>query len=90
MAERGSDASVLIGLMKRHGYNKNVDIEIGKVISKTPLIIDLSSNLSLDSDDLTVAERLTKDSPLEIGDLVIILSDLENHIYYAIDKVGVL
>ncbi|MGM0846885.1 MAG: DUF2577 family protein [Bacillota bacterium] len=88
--EYGSDASAFIGLIKRHGYNKNIDVEIGRVQSVSPLIIDISSNITLDADDITVAERLTVTSPMEIGDLLIIISDHERDMFYAIDKVGVI
>lgn len=64
MSERleGSGATRLIQLIRKHGYNKDVDIELGTVTSSPPDIkiqID-NMKMELDRDDLIVARYLTK------------------------------
>ena len=58
----GNGAARLIQLMRQHGYNKDVDIELATVTSAPPNIkvkID-NMNIELDRDDLIVAQSLTK------------------------------
>lgn len=58
----GNGAARLIQLMRQHGYNKDVDIELATVTSAPPNIkvkID-NMNIELDRDDLIVAQYLTK------------------------------
>ena len=64
MKERleGNGAARLIQLMRQHGYNKDVDIELATVTSAPPNIkvkID-NMNIELDHDDLIVAQSLMK------------------------------
>ncbi|KQC48535.1 hypothetical protein AP057_12735 [Geobacillus sp. Sah69] len=58
----GNGAARLIQLMRHHGYNKDVDIELATITSAPPNIkvkID-NMNIELDRDDLIVARYLTK------------------------------
>jgi hypothetical protein len=58
----GNGAARLIQLMRQHGYNKDVDIELATVTSAPPNIkvkID-NMNIELDRDDLIVAQSLMK------------------------------
>jgi hypothetical protein len=58
----GDGAARLIQLMRRHGYNKDVDFELATVTSPPPdLKIKVDNvNIELDRDDLIVAQYLTK------------------------------
>jgi hypothetical protein len=58
----GSAASQLVQLMQHHGYNKDIDIEVGTVTADPPALKIKIDNMSieLEADDLIVAERLTK------------------------------
>lgn len=57
----GDSFSKLLQVIKRTGYNKAVDIEIGTVIAAPPnILVKLdSSPVELDKDDLVIAEHLT-------------------------------
>lgn len=58
----GSAASQIVQLMKHHGYNKDMDIELGTVTGSAPTLKVKVDNMSieLESDDLIVSEHLTK------------------------------
>ena len=58
----GNGFSKLAQVMQQAGYNKDVTVEIGKVVSAAPnLQIKLQSDgLVLEKDDLTVAQHLTE------------------------------
>lgn len=58
----GSGASKLVQLIKQGGYNKDVNVEIGTVVSAPPnLKIKIErDDIILEKDDLTVAEHLTR------------------------------
>ncbi|EMI10363.1 DUF2577 domain-containing protein [Anoxybacillus gonensis] len=64
MSERfeGNGATRLIQLIRQHGYNKDVDIELGTVTSDPPSIKIQIDNMKveLDQDDLIIAQYLTK------------------------------
>jgi hypothetical protein len=58
----GGGAVRLIQLMRQHGYNKDVDIELATVTSAPPslkLKID-NAKFEIDSEDVIVAQYLTK------------------------------
>jgi Protein of unknown function (DUF2577) len=58
----GSGAKRLIQLMRQHGYNKDVNIELATVTSAPPDLKIKVDNMKveLDRDDLIVAQYLTK------------------------------
>ncbi|PJW21976.1 hypothetical protein CV632_01235 [Geobacillus thermodenitrificans] len=58
----GGGAARLIQLIRRYGYNKDVDIELATVTSPPPdLRIQIDNmKVEIDSDDLIVAQYLTK------------------------------
>jgi hypothetical protein len=57
----GNGPSRLIQLMKLHGYNVEIEFELGKVVSVNPLSIRLNATeLLLEIDDLIVAGSLLK------------------------------
>lgn len=58
----GNGAARLIQLMRQHGYNKDVDIELATVTSAPPdLKIKVDNmKIELDRDDLIIAQYLTK------------------------------
>jgi hypothetical protein len=58
----GSPASQLVQLMRIHGFNKGIDIELATVTAAPPDLKIKIDNMSveLEADDLIVAERLTQ------------------------------
>jgi hypothetical protein len=65
MAEiEGGAYTRLIQLMKRHGYNKDVDLLMATVISPPPNLRVKIDNMTvvLEADDIMVAEHLTRHS----------------------------
>ncbi|MGM1023556.1 MAG: DUF2577 family protein [Bacillota bacterium] len=58
----GNAASQLVQLMRKHGYNKDVEIELGTITGAPPALKLKVDNMpiELDADDLVVAEQLTK------------------------------
>jgi hypothetical protein len=84
----GDGAARLIQLMRIHGYNKDVDIELATVTSAPPnLRIQIDNmKVELDSDDIVMTETLNKSSP-QPGDRVIVASVRNGQLYIVIDKV---
>lgn len=58
----GSEISQLKNMVKQVGYNKDVDCELGTVISAPPALQVQIDNMKipLDADDLIVAQHLTR------------------------------
>lgn len=58
----GNGASQLVQLMRIHGYNKDIDIELATVTAAPPELKIKIDNMpvELEKDDLIVAQRLTK------------------------------
>jgi len=84
----GDGAARLIQLMRIHGYNKDVDIELATVTSAPPnLRIQIDNmKVELDSDDIVMTETFNKASP-QPGDRVIVASVRNGQLYIVIDKV---
>jgi hypothetical protein len=118
----GDGAARLIQLIRHHGYNKDVDIELATVTAAPPNIkIKLdNTKLELGKGDLIVAEslldhervysveggtvngsvsdggtlqsltvtngKLTIQSPLKVGDRVIVASIKDGQLYVVLDK----
>jgi hypothetical protein len=82
----GNGAARIIQLMRQHGYNKDVDVELGTVISAPPAIkIRLDGdNFEIDKDDVVVAFGVS--TALAAGDRVIILTARNGQQYFVIDK----
>lgn len=58
----GNGAAKLIQLMRKNGYNKDLDIELATVIAPPPALVIRCNrdNMELDKDDLIIAEHLTE------------------------------
>ena len=67
----GSGAARFVQLMRQHGYNKDIEIQLGKVTKISPIEISLESGIALEEDDLIIAEGLSKLS-LAVDDQVIL------------------
>lgn len=73
----GSPAAKMVQIIREKGFNKEMSIEVGIVISPLPDIkIRIGSNeLELDKDDLIVAEHLTEHTrliaPIVIGNTTV-------------------
>ena len=83
----GSPASRMVQLMRNHGYNRDVTIELGTIVTPLPsLIVKLASDgLVLERDDLIVA-GLVATYTLVAGDQLILIGDDDSQMYYVIDK----
>jgi hypothetical protein len=83
----GSPQSRLIQLMRKHGHNKDVTIELATVITPMPdLSVKLGSDgLVLEREDLIVAGIIETYS-VSAGDQVIVIGDDDSQFYYVIDK----
>ena len=86
----GSAASRMVQLMRKHGYNRDMSIELATVITPLPnLSVKLSSDgLALDRDDLVIAGIISTYT-LSAGDQLIVIGDNDSQFYYVIDKVVV-
>ncbi|EGI2114806.1 hypothetical protein FH832_002870 [Listeria monocytogenes] len=73
--------------MRKHGHNKDVEIELGTVMSAPPeVLIRLDSfGFDLDKSDLIFASRVTE-TPLQVNDRVIVACNESQTLYYVIDK----
>lgn len=82
----GNGRSRLIGLMKIHGYNKDVGVELGTIVSVPPAIKVRMDNdsFTLDKDDLIVGYSIA--NSLRVGDKVIVLAANNEQKYYVIDR----
>ena len=85
----GSAASKLVQLMRKHGHNKDVTIELGEVMAPMPnlqiRVGDEEDAIDLDMDDLIVSQTAVTNG-LTAGDSVIIIGDEDLQLYYVIDK----
>ncbi|WP_405390509.1 DUF2577 family protein [Peribacillus simplex] len=81
----GSPASQIIQLMRKHGRNKDITIEVGTVVSPSPSLSVNVDGIVLDSDDLIVSQTVA-DRGLAMGDAVIVISDDDTQFYFVIDK----
>lgn len=101
MRIEGSGESRLIQLIRKYGYNKDVDFELATIVAPPPnLQIKFDKDgITLDKGDLIVAEHLTQHSreladgsiltfktALKAGDKVIVASLEEKQIFIVIDK----
>ena len=87
MGLEGSAASKLVQLMRRHGHNKDVTIELGEVLAPLPnLQIRVGTDeIDLDMDDLIVSQTAANGG-LSVGDRVILIGDDDTQLYFVIDK----
>jgi hypothetical protein len=83
----GSAASRMVQLMRKHGYNRDMSIELATVVTPLPdLSVTLGSDgLVLEREDLVVAGIIATYS-LSAGDHVIVIGDDNSQFYYVIDK----
>ena len=84
----GSAASRMVQLMRKHGYNRDMTIELATVVTPMPdLSVKLGSDgLLLERDDLIIAGIIETYS-VSAGDQVIVIGDDDSQFYYVIDKV---
>jgi hypothetical protein len=83
----GSAASKMIQLMRKHGHNRDMSIELATVITPLPdLSVQLSSDgLVLEREDLVIA-GIVATYTLIAGDQLIVIGDDDSQFYYVIDK----
>lgn len=83
----GGGASKLVQLMRKHGYNHGIGLELGTVTASPPNIsVKLSDGIELDADDI-ILTKTALDAGLTSGTTVLIASDEDGQTYYVIDKV---
>jgi hypothetical protein len=82
----GNGASRFIQLMRQHGHNTDVTVEVGTITAAPPSIkLRLpGDDFDLDKDDVIVAGKVAQD--LAAGDKVIVLVTNNGQQYYVIDK----
>ncbi|CAM3640807.1 hypothetical protein [Mesobacillus zeae] len=83
----GSSASKFVQLIRQHGHNKDVTIELGEVLAPMPnLKLRVGTDeIDLDMDDLIVSQTAANGG-LSVGDRVIIIGDDDSQLYFVIDK----
>lgn len=83
----GSAASRMVQLMRKHGHNRDVSIELATVITPLPdLSVKLASDgMELEHGDLIIA-GIVATYTLIAGDQVIVICDDDSQMYYVIDK----
>lgn len=82
----GGGASKLVQLIRKHGYNRGIGLELGTITAPPPSIsVKLNDGIELDSDDVVLTQT-AYDAGLAVGDSVVILSDEDALIYYVLDK----
>jgi len=82
----GSPASKMVQLIRKHGYNRGIGLELGTITAPPPSIsVKLSDGIELDADDVVLTQT-AYDAGLAVGDSVVILSDEDALIYYVLDK----
>jgi hypothetical protein len=87
MKIEGSAASRMVQLIRKHGYNRDMSIELATVITPLPdLSVQLSSDgLVLEREDLVIA-GIVATYTLIAGDQVIVIGNDDSQFYYVIDK----
>lgn len=83
----GDGATRLIQLIRQHGHNKDVDIELATVTSAPPDIkiqID-NMKIELDKDDIVATAQFASSS-VQVGDRVIVASVKNSQLYIVLDK----
>ena len=63
------------------------DFCFGKVTSASPLRIFVEQRMTLGGNQLVLTETLSKTSPLEVGDQVVLLKKKGGQMYLVLDKV---
>ncbi|MGC4378408.1 hypothetical protein WD019_16005 [Fictibacillus sp. Mic-4] len=81
----GSAASRMIQLIRKHGYNRDITIEIGTVATTLPNLSINIDGVTLDMDDL-ILSATAEERRLQPGDTVIVIGDDDTQFYYVIDK----
>ena len=95
----GDGFSKLTQVIAQVGYNREMRIEVGEVTKAPPsLEIVLNDGLTLEADDLTLAQHITNytlkingndaviDNALKVGERVILISDDDTDEYFVIDR----
>lgn len=71
----GSPSAKMIQIIREYGFNEEMSIEVGTVISISPLSIHLESDgINLDRDDLIISEHLCKHDRsvnFKVGDVTV-------------------
>lgn len=77
----------MVQLMRKHGYNRDMSIELATVVTPLPdLSVKLSSDgLVLEREDLVVA-GIVATYTLSAGDQLIVIGDNDSQFYFVIDK----
>jgi len=95
----GDGFSKLTQVIAQVGYNCELRVEVGEVTKASPsLEITLSDGLTLEADDLTLAQHITNytlkingndaviDNALKVGERVILISDDDTDEYFVMDR----
>ena len=74
-------------MFKGSSKGSQMSITTGKVITVNPITIKESDEITLDSDDLIISNRVAL-MELQPNDELILICNSSGQLYYAIDKVG--
>ncbi len=83
----GSAASRMVQLIRKHGHNRDMTIEVASVVTPPPnLTVKLPSDgMTLDSDDLIITETVASRT-IVAGDQLVVIGDDDSQRYFVIDK----
>ena len=84
---QGNPYSQFVHLMRKHGHNKDIDIELGTVKTPPPEIAIRLDSLEFDlyNSELIFASKVV-DTPLQEGDRVIVACNEAQTLYFVLDK----
>jgi len=84
---QGNGYSQFVQLMRKHGHNKDIDIELGTVRAAPPEVAIRLDGFDFDlyKGDLIFAGKVV-DTPLQEGDRVIVASNEAQTTYFVLDK----
>jgi len=85
---QGDGYSQLVQLIRKHGHNKDIDIELGTVVAPPPEVeiqLDSMQDFHLYKSELIFAGKVVE-TPLQEGDRVIVASNDAQTQFYVLDK----
>lgn len=87
MKTEGSGQARMVQLMRQFGYNRDVTIELAKVVTPLPNLSVLieSDGLTLQRHNLILTDTVANKA-LAVGDQLIVIGDDATQQYFVIDK----
>ena len=84
---QGNPYSQFVQLMRKHGRNQDIDIELGTVTAPPPEVAIRLDSLGFDlyTSEIIFASKVV-DTPLQVNDRVIVASNEAQTLYFVLDK----